>query len=117
MAELLIVAAAVALLGGLSALVLFVPFLWLLFAALACTVGGFLFGVPTGVYYHVVLRRELSRRGPVPPRWWLRPHHFHAELDDDARARVLPFWFMGGAGFLLTMLGFVISVIALATSP
>jgi hypothetical protein len=73
-----------------------------------CTAAGLVLGVPTGFWYHVVLRSCLRGRGPLPHRWWLRPNDHHAGLAPSERARVL-FWFrLGGAGFALTILGCVL---------
>ena len=81
-----------------------------------CTAAGLLLGVPTGFWYHVVLRACLRRHGPLPARWWLRPNDHHDGLGPGERARVL-FWFrLGGAGFALTVLGCLLvaaSIVAL----
>jgi len=43
-------------------------------------VGGLLIGIPSGVWYHVVLYRALKRRMPPPAGWWRRPVELHARL-------------------------------------
>ena len=43
-------------------------------------VAGLVEGVPTGFWYHVVLRRVLIQHGPLPRRWWIHPTRHHAQL-------------------------------------
>ena len=66
---------------------------------------GLLVGVPTGLWYHVVLYRFLRARGPLPERWWVRPVALHARLAPAERPSVLLWFYAGGAGFLLCVLG------------
>lgn len=66
---------------------------------------GLLLGVPTGAVYHLRLARALARRGRLPPRWWLRPAALHGDLEPSDRARVLPWFAAGGAGFLAVVAG------------
>ncbi len=72
---------------------------------LFCIAGGLLIGVPTGVWYHVKLRACLRAAGGVPERWWLRPVSVHPRLEPEERARVLLWFYAGGAGFLVTVVG------------
>jgi hypothetical protein len=116
MAELSMAALVFVALSGLSLLVLFVPFIYLLWSATAFMAVGLLFGLPMGIYYHLALRRELLELGPLPRGFWLRPHHHHAALDEAALRRVMPFWWMGGAGFSFIILGCVLSVVALVAA-
>jgi hypothetical protein len=61
--------------------------------------------VPTGLLYHIELRRSLLARDRLPSRWWLRPTSLHAEIRDVDRFRVLAWCYAGAAGFLLSMAG------------
>ena len=106
---------AVALLAGISLLAIAFPPLVLAWICLALLAAGFLLGVPTGLYYHVLLRRELLRQGKLPRGWYWRPFVHHELLDDEALARLRPWWTSGGVGFGLIMLALVISVVALMT--
>jgi len=77
---------------------LFVAGLWLV-------VGGLAFGLPTGLFYHLALRRSLLREGRLPARWWLRPTELHDRIPEADRRFVLGFCYAGAAGFLTTLLG------------
>ena len=71
----------------------------------ACTAVGLLVGVPAGVYYHVMLHRCLGPRALLPPRWWWSPVRYHRHLTDHERGRVMPWFYAGGAGFVLILVG------------
>jgi hypothetical protein len=62
-------------------------------------------GVPTGLYYHYLLFRKLRQNGPPPPRWWLSPTQHHAALGETDRKHVVYWFFLGGAGFMLCLVG------------
>jgi hypothetical protein len=66
---------------------------------------GLVLGVPTGFVYHVKLARALAARGELPPRWWLAPTSLHGRLRAEERLPVLLWFFLGGAGFVLTIAG------------
>jgi hypothetical protein len=66
---------------------------------------GLAFGVPTGLAYHLALRRALLAAGRLPARWWLRPTALHGALPHAQRARVLAWCAAGAAGFVLCVLG------------
>jgi hypothetical protein len=82
----------------------FVAGLWLV-------LGGLAFGVPTGIFYHLALRRSLLRKGQLPASWWLRPTQLNKCIADADRRLVLGFCYAGAAGFLVTLLGCVIVAI------
>lgn len=105
MLEGLLVLLAVALLAGGTVVVQVVPAEWLLQASCVCSVLGLLVGLPTGFWYHVKLHDSLRRAGDLPPRWWLRPVAHHAHLSADERSGVMPWFAIGGAGFVLTIVG------------
>lgn len=78
---------------------------WWIAAGWYAVGAGLLLGVPTGLVYHVQLARVLGARGRLPARWWVRPVALHAELAPGERARVLPWFAVGGAGFGVVVLG------------
>jgi hypothetical protein len=66
---------------------------------------GLALGVPTGLVYHVKLARLLSARAELPPRWWLAPTRLHERLRGAERRAVLSWFYLGGAGFVITLGG------------
>jgi hypothetical protein len=77
----------------------------LLAAGTLVTGAGLLFGLPAALWYHIVLARGLNAVNALEPRWWLRPASLHARLDATGRRRVLPWFYIGGTGFLVTVIG------------
>jgi hypothetical protein len=73
---------------------------------------GLAFGVPTGLVYHLALRRALGAAGLLPARWWLHPTALHGEIPAGDRARVLAWCYVGAAGFLVTVLGCALVALA-----
>jgi hypothetical protein len=114
MGELVVALAPLLLLALLSVLVSYVPLSYLAIMSVALVGFGSLFGLPCGVWYHVVLRRELLARGPLPKGWLWQPTQQHPRLDDAGRARVRRWFVLGGAGFVLIVLGALLGVLALA---
>jgi hypothetical protein len=113
LAELLIALAPLLALVGLALVALLVPFQQLAAAALAMMAVGFVIGVPSGLYYHVLLRRELAARGPLPRGWYWKPQEHQRALDRGVSRRLWPWFAVGGLGFLLIMTGFGLAVTAL----
>jgi hypothetical protein len=66
---------------------------------------GLLTGVPTGLWYHVVLYRSLARKMPLPARWWMAPVDLHPRLTSEEIARIKPWFAAGGLGFILSLAG------------
>ena len=66
---------------------------------------GLLLGLPTGFWYHVALYRFVSARMPVPRAWWLSPSNLHRHLTEAERRRIRPWYLIGGAGFVLSVVG------------
>ena len=75
--------------------------------------GGLLVGIPTGVWYHVVLYRQLAPRMTLPPRWWRAPVELHSQLTPFEFRRVRPWFLAGAVGFLLCCVGGVAAIIGL----
>ncbi len=88
-----------------------VPWTALLLAAAMLVTLGMAVGVPAGVWYHVRLHHELARQPPLPRRWWISPVQHHARLDDQALEGVLRWFYVGGAGFVVTALGCAVAVL------
>ncbi len=89
--------------GGTASVAL--PPHWLIVGGFAAMGIGAGVGVPAGIYYHVVLRRQLLRHGPLPERWWLHPVRLHDRLSAIERRAFMPWFFIGGAGFVLIIAG------------
>ena len=109
------VVAGVVLLGTLAFLVASLAPLTLVWLAAAVVGVGCLIGVPTGIAYHLVLRRELLRLGPLPPGWLWSPTKHHDRLDSAGIRRVRPWLWSGGASFLVIMLGLALMTLTLVT--
>jgi hypothetical protein len=69
---------------------------------------GFALGIPTGLWYHVELRRALLGAGALPARWWLHPTRLHPAIPEEARARVLGWCAAGALGWLVSVAGCVV---------
>jgi hypothetical protein len=81
----------------------------------AVTGCGLLVGVLAGLVYHAALFRALSPSGALPPGWWWRPTSLHAQLAPAQRRRVLPWFYAGAAGFLVTLAGCALVLAAILT--
>ena len=66
---------------------------------------GILVGIPTGLWYHVILYRQLAPRTTLPPRWWRAPVGLHEQLTPGEFRRVRPWFLAGAVGFLLCCVG------------
>jgi len=91
MIETLLVFVGVVLLAAGALVVHLVPAEWVVQAGWVCTAAGLLLGVPTGFWYHVRLRACLRRTGKLPA--------------PEEQPGVLAWFFAGGVGFGLTVLG------------
>ena len=104
MRELGIVAAIVAVMLLMSGIWL-TPWESLYYGGIGLTFAGFAVGVPTGLVYHVRLYQTLHPRGELPKGWFWRPLQYNACLRPEERRSVLPWCYIGGAGFALICLG------------
>ncbi|MEK6683574.1 MAG: hypothetical protein AABY46_02840 [Nitrospirota bacterium] len=75
---------------------------------------GIIEGIPTGLYYHIVLYRLLRPRGQLPPGWWISPSQYHVHLTEEEGRRVRRWFFIGGLGFLLCMVGGILALSGMA---
>ena len=91
-----------------------VPWSWLLIAGALTTVAGLAFGVTTGLWYHIALARALSAVSALTPRWWLRPVPLHERLDAAGRRNVMPWFYAGAVGFVVTVAGIALIVLSMA---
>ncbi len=94
---------------GFSAL--FLSLETIVIVGVACVAVGIAVGLPAGTYYHLKLYRCVAARGPVPRRFWLSPTQFHADLEPAQWRDVAPWFVMGGAGFMLIVLGCLIVMV------
>ena len=92
------------------------PWTSLLIVGALTTAAGLAFGVATGFWYHVALARALSAVKSLTPRWWLRPVPLHARLDAASLQRVLPWFYAGAAGFVVTVVGMALIALGIAAS-
>jgi len=92
------------------------PWTSLLVVGAVITAAGLTFSVATGFWYHVVLARALSAVKALTPRWWLRPVPLHERLDAVGRQRVLPWFYAGAAGFVVTLAGMALIALGIASS-
>jgi hypothetical protein len=66
---------------------------------------GLAVGVPTGLWYHVILYRCVSAKIALPPTWWLSPAALHRHLTPAETRRISPWNRVGGLGFVLCLVG------------
>lgn len=74
---------------------------------------GFGFGIPSAIVYHWMLHRSLARAERLPSRWWLSPTSHHDLIPRDDRGSVIIWAAIGGSGFLVIVLGIIITSIGL----
>jgi hypothetical protein len=74
---------------------------------------GLVAGLPTGLWYHVVLQRILAKRGRVPRRWWIHPTRFHSQLAPEEYRRIRVWFLLGGLGYTLAVGGGLAAIIGL----
>ncbi|PYM12955.1 MAG: hypothetical protein DMD81_22550 [Candidatus Rokuibacteriota bacterium] len=108
MIELLVV---LALLAG-TFVVFVLPWPTLLIAGSVTTAVGLVFGVATGLWYHIALAQVLSAKRALTPRWWLRPSSLHDRMDTADQRRVMPWFYAGAVGFVVTVAGLALLTMA-----
>lgn len=74
---------------------------------------GFAYGIPAAIVYHWRLRQSLLRSGRLPKRWWLRATAHHDLIPRDEQTGVLVWGAIGGTGFLVILLGIILTSIGL----
>jgi hypothetical protein len=100
----LVAAALAALAGGAFAWAALAPDA-LLVAGLGLVAAGLGFGLPTGLLYHLALRRSLVRVGLLPARWWLHPIALHPLVPPADAFRVALWCRLGALGCAVAFLG------------
>ena len=105
MIEIAIAVVMAVLLVATAAIAAFVPWTWLISSGVALSGFGLLFGVPASAEYHRRLALALARLGPLPAYWWLHPTPHHEKLDALALAPVMRVFWVGAAGFGVSLLG------------
>lgn len=113
MLELLLVLASVAGLGVITFITVVITPQIMIELGLWALAGGLLVGIPTGLWYHVALYRQLAPRMTLPPRWWRAPVELHARLTPVEFRRVRPWFLAGAVGFLLCCVGGLAAVAGL----
>jgi hypothetical protein len=78
---------------------------------------GIIEGIPAGFYYHVLLYKTLHPRGQLPIRWWISPQQHHVHLNQEESRRIRRWFFLGGAGFFLCMIGGAVAFIGMWSGP
>ena len=76
--------------------------------------GGLLIGIPSGLWYHVVLYRAVKKRMTLPRWWWRRPVELHARLTPLEFRPVRPWFVAGAAGFVLCCVGGIAAIAGLS---
>lgn len=82
----------------------------LIYGGVALALGGVLIGAIAGFVYHVLLHRHLAPRGELQPRWWWNPVPYNKHLQPEERRRTMPWFYVGAAAWVTSMLGCVGSV-------
>ena len=76
------------------------------------TLVGLVGGGGAGLVYHLTLRRALLRLRASTKGWAWTPVSLHDALDDQGKGRVLPWFRLGAAGFVLCVAGLGLLVVA-----
>lgn len=92
------------------------PWTYLVQGGAVVALMGLVVGLPTGLAYHVQLRRELARCGPLAARWWLHPTGQHGRLDEAGKEAIRRMFRLGGAGCGVVFLGCFVVVIGILRS-
>ena len=74
---------------------------------------GFVYGIPSAIIYHWLFYRSLVRVDRLPDRWWISPTSHHGLLPRDERRGVYVWGAIGGTGFLVIVLGILVTSVGL----
>jgi len=85
----------------------------LILAGLGFAALGFGYGIPTAIVYHWRLYQSLLARDRLPARWWLQPTSLHDQIPPEDRAGVFLWGAIGGSGFVVILIGIVLTSLGL----
>lgn len=85
----------------------------LMWGGMGLAAAGFAYGIPTAIVYHWLLYRSLVRANRLPARWWLSPTSHHDRVPPGDRRRVFVWGALGGSGFLVIVMGIVLTTVGL----
>lgn len=85
----------------------------LIYAGIGFAVVGFGYGIPTAIVYHWRLYRSLLRCDRLPARWWLQPTALHDRIPAGDRRGVLTWGAIGGSGFVIIVVGILLTSVGL----
>jgi hypothetical protein len=85
----------------------------MIYGGFALSAFGFAYGIPAAIVYHWALHRSLVRAHRLPNRWWLWPTAHHGSIPPGDRRLVLIWCAIGASGFLVIVLGIIITTIGL----
>ncbi len=71
---------------------------------------GFVFGIPTGLVYHVILRRAALRAGTLTAGWYWRPTSFHNKVSIEDQRSFRPWFYAAASGWVVIVLGIILLV-------
>jgi hypothetical protein len=103
--EILLVLGMTAGLVGGAALLAYVDWYYLFGGGIVVAALGLLLSLPTGLWYHLRLRRVLVKQGDLPRTWWLYPTRLHDRLEGDEKAWVLRPFYAGAFGMAVSIVG------------
>lgn len=88
---------------------------FLMWWGLIVAIVGLGFGTLAGAVYHAYLRAALkaSPHG-LPARWWINPVKHHGQLDESAKERFRPWFWLGAAGFVVAVGGCLLAACGVA---
>jgi hypothetical protein len=89
---------------------------WQFWAGSLATALGLAGGGMAGVVYHLALYRELMRLHAETRGWLWSPVAHHEALDEPGKRRVLPWFRLGAAGFVVCIAGIGMVVVAVLRS-
>jgi hypothetical protein len=106
--EILIAFGVFASLAGLGWALHFATMMQLVIPGILLIAGGLIFSLPCAIWYHWLLYRTLSPRGALDSRWIWNPTAHHERLSTEERTAVMPWFYAGAAGWVLSVLGCVL---------
>jgi hypothetical protein len=105
---------ALLIIGGLLATGYVITLAWeqALSLSLILVAAGFALGVPTGVVYHILLRRALLEVDALPRDWYWRPISLHERVPPHRLPAILAWCYTGAFGFVVIVAGILVLVLS-----